>query len=69
MGDRETVAAREYKGMIFDLYGTLVDSFRSQGSLASIAEMAATLEVSRDEFGRLVERDVLGPREGSVPND
>ena len=47
------MSRREYKGVIFDLYGTLVESFRSQESLASIAEMSATLDVPRDDFGRL----------------
>ena len=61
----ETVYARAYKGVIFDLYGTLVDSFRSQESLASITEMAATLEVPRDEFGRLW-RETFSDRETGV---
>ncbi len=61
---RETVDAREYKGVIFDLYGTLVDSFRSQESLASIAEMAATLDVAVDEFGRLWRETFLDRERG-----
>ena len=51
--------------MIFDLYGTLVESFRSQESLASIAEMAATLGAPKDEFGRLW-RETFSDRERGV---
>lgn len=57
--------AREYKGVIFDFYGTLVEPFRSQESLTSIAEMAATLEVPRDEFGYLW-RETFSTRETGV---
>ena len=59
------MSRREYKGVIFDLYGTLVESFRSQESLASITEMAATLEAPKDEFGRLW-RKTFSDRETGV---
>ena len=59
------MSRREYKGVIFDLYGTLVDSFRSHDSLTSIAEMAATLETPKDEFGRLW-RETFSDRETGV---
>ena len=45
--------AREHKGVIFDLYGTLIEPFRSQENLASITEMAATLDVAVDDFRSL----------------
>ena len=59
------MSTREYKGVIFDLYGTLVESFRSQESLASITEMAATLEAPKDEFRRLW-RETFSDRETGV---
>ena len=59
------MSTREYKGVIFDLYGTLVESFRSQESLASITEMAATLDAPKDEFRRLW-RETFSDRETGV---
>ena len=40
----------KYQGVIFDLYGTLVDSFRSRESRSNLTEMAATLAVPVDDF-------------------
>ena len=59
------MSTREYKGVIFDLYGTLVEPFRSQESLASTAEMAATLEVAVDDF-RSLWRESFSARETGV---
>ena len=59
------MSTRDYKGVIFDLYGTLVEPFRSQESLASITEMATTLGVPKDEFGRLW-RETFSARETGV---
>ncbi len=55
----------KYEGVIFDLYGTLVDSFRSRESRSILTEMAATLAVPVDDFRRLW-RETSSARETGV---
>ena len=43
----------KYKAVIFDLFGTLVDSYSVQGYNKLLADMASALEVSGEDFSKL----------------
>ena len=42
-----------YQGVLFDLYGTLVDPFRSSEGAANVTEMAAALDLPLEDVRRL----------------
>lgn len=43
----------KYQGVLFDLYGTLVDPFRSSDGRANVGQMAAALDLPVEDVGRL----------------
>ncbi len=43
----------KYQGVLFDLYGTLVDPFRSSEGAANVREMAAALDLPTEDVQRL----------------
>lgn len=53
----------KYEAVIFDLFGTLVDSFHVSGYTSMVSEMAAVLEANAEEFERLwVDRAIFETR-------
>ena len=43
----------KYQGVLFDLYGTLVDPFRSSEGASNVRQMAAALDLPLEDVGRL----------------
>ncbi|MDA8344093.1 MAG: HAD family hydrolase [Thermaerobacter sp.] len=55
-----------YRGVLFDLYGTLVPPFRKQEHIEAIAECARLLHVSRQDLQGLFNADYLRRIRGEV---
>ena len=43
----------KYKAIIFDLFGTLVDSYSISGYTQLLSDMAFTLDLPKDDFAKL----------------
>ena len=59
---RRTCKAMKFTAVIFDLFGTLVESFRVDEYRRSLAEMAAALGAPVEEFARLWSRETAHGR-------
>ena len=57
----------KYQGVLFDLYGTLVDPFRSSEGASNVREMAAALDLPPEDVRRLWEETFQERETGGFP--